>query len=52
MAKRKVSFNYLFLKQEDLEQPIENALSTIITYLLSKEKVDRKQDVKKSNSHF
>lgn len=52
MAKRKVSFNYLFLKQEDLEQPIENALSTIITYLLSKEKVDRKQDVNSDKFAF
>lgn len=43
MAKRKVSFNYLFLKHEGLELSIENALSTIVTFLLSKEKIDRKK---------
>ena len=52
MAKRKVSFNYLFLKHEGLELSIENALSTIVTFLLSKEKIDRKQDVNSDKFAF
>lgn len=52
MAKRKVSFNYLFLKQGDMEQPIENALSTIVTYLLTKEKINRKHDINSDKFMF
>lgn len=52
MAKRKISYNYLFLKMGEFEQPIENALSTILNYIISKEKVDRKQDVNNEKIAF
>lgn len=52
MAKRKISYNYLFLKIGEFEQPIENALSTILNYIISKEKVDRKQDVNNEKIAF
>lgn len=52
MAKRKISYNYLFLKMGEFEQPIENALSTILSYIISKEKVDRKQDVNNEKFAF
>lgn len=52
MAKRKISYNYLFLKMGEFEQPIENALSTILYYIISKEKVDRKQDVNNEKIAF
>ena len=45
MPKRKISFNYLFLKVGDLEQPIEGALNKVLNYIISKDKVNRKQDV-------
>ena len=35
MAKRKISYNYLFLKMGEFEQPIENALSTILSYIIT-----------------
>jgi hypothetical protein len=38
MAKRKISYNYLFLKMGEFEQPIENALSTILNYIFPKKK--------------
>lgn len=52
MAKRKISYNYLFLKMGEFEQPIENALSTILSYIISKEKVNRKQDVNNEKFAF
>lgn len=52
MAKRKISYNYLFLKMGEFEQPIENALSTILNYIISKEKVDRKQAVNNEKIAF
>mgnify|MGYP005896945499 CR=1 FL=1 len=52
MAKRKISYNYLFLKMGEIEQPIENALSTVLNYIISKEKVDRKQDVNNEKIAF
>lgn len=52
MAKRKISYNYLFLKMGEIEQPIENALNTILNYIISKEKVDRKQDVNNEKIAF
>lgn len=36
----------------EFEQPIENALSTILNYIISKEKVDRKQDVNNEKIAF
>lgn len=45
MPKRKISFNYLFLKVGDLEQPIEGVLNKVLNYIISKDKVNRKQDV-------
>lgn len=52
MAKRKISYNYLFLKIGETEQPIENALTTILNYIVSKEKVNRKQDVNREKIAF
>lgn len=52
MAKRKISYNYLFLKMGDFEQPIETALETVLNYIISKEKVDRKQDVNNEKIAF
>lgn len=52
MAKRKISYNYLFLKMGEFEQPIENALSRVLNYIISKEKVDRKQDVNNEKVAF
>ena len=39
MPKRKISFNYLFLKVGDLEQPIEGVLNKVLNYIISKDKV-------------
>ena len=36
MPKRKISFNYLFLKVGDLGQPIESALNKVLNYIISK----------------
>lgn len=52
MPKRKISFNYLFLKVGDLEQPIEGALNKVLNYIISKDKVNRKQDVNNDKFAF
>lgn len=52
MPKRKISFNYLFLKAGDLEQPIEGALNKVLNYIISKDKVNRKQDVNNDKFAF
>lgn len=52
MPKRKISFNYLFLKVGDLEQPIESALNKVLNYVMAKDKVNRKQDVNNDKFAF
>lgn len=52
MPKRKISFNYLFLKVGDLEQPIEGVLNKVLNYIISKDKVNRKQDVNNDKFAF
>ena len=50
MAKRKIGFYYLFLKQDDVEMPIEANLLNVLAFLGLKSRVERKQDI--SNDRF
>lgn len=42
----------MFLKVGDLEQPIEGALNKVLNYIISKDKVNRKQDVNNDKFAF
>ncbi len=50
MAKRKIGFYYLFLKQNEVEMPIEANLLNVLAFLELKSRVERKQDI--SNDRF
>lgn len=52
MAKRKISFNYLYLKDGDLEQSIEEPLVKLLSYILSTDNIHRKQDVNSDKFAF
>ena len=45
MARRKISYNFLFLKNGEIEEAIQQPLEKLLTFIMSKEKKDRKQDI-------
>lgn len=45
MARRKIGFFYLFLKQEDYEFPIQENLVRLLNFSINKTKLERKQDI-------
>lgn len=45
MAKRKIGFYYLFLKQGDYEFPIQENLVKLLNFLISRSRLERKQDI-------
>jgi len=52
MQKRKVSFNYLFLKYGDIQIDVENNIRILLEYFISKSNVERKQDMDNNKFAF
>jgi len=52
MQKRKVSFNYLFLKNGDIQIDVENNIRILLEYFISKSNVERKQDMDNNKFAF
>ena len=45
MAKRKIGFYYLFLKNGDLDLPVWSNLTRLLDFLIIQSRLNRKQDI-------
>lgn len=52
MTKRKIAFYYLFLKQNDVEFPIQESLNNLLAFLIDKACIERKQDISSEKFAF
>lgn len=52
MPKRKISFNYIFLKEGDVENPIQEPLCRLLDYLCQLSRIERKQDISSEKFAF
>lgn len=52
MAQRKISFNYLFLKDGEEEVLVQEPLTRLLNYLNEKQNIERKQDINKEKIAF